>query len=84
MTDLTEQSKALFVKFCKMAPNWSGTPLLGEAGPLGKKETGNLTDLKKKNLVITDTSEGCTWVYFTDEGKNLARSFGFDPDDWGL
>jgi len=68
MTNLTESTLALFTDLVEDADNWSGTPLFQG----GKRERGNLTDLKKHGLVITQTEDGCTWVFFTEAGKAFA------------
>ena len=67
-TNLTEASLSLFLQLANDADNWSGQPLF-EGGEI---EKGNLTDLKKKGLIGTDRDEGCTWVYFTEQGASLA------------
>ena len=77
---ITEASKAVFVMYAKDAGNWSGTPLVG--GNVGgtKEERGNLTQLKKAELITTFFDEGCTWVDFTDAGKEYAKSLGIVID----
>ncbi|HHJ15903.1 MAG TPA: hypothetical protein ENJ80_04310 [Gammaproteobacteria bacterium] len=71
---LTAASKKLFLALANDAENWSGTPMFEGS----KSERGNLTDLKKKGLVTTDTDEGVLWVGFTDTGIAYAAQEGID------
>lgn len=75
--ELSDASKTLFVALIKDAGNWSGSPLWG--GNIGgsKKDNGNLMDLKKKGLLVTeqdDENKKCQWVHFTKDGVNYASS----------
>ncbi len=74
MTNLTPASLELFTALANDAGNWSGTPMFEG----GQKEKGNLADLKKKGLLKTQTEEGCTWVFFTEEGKVFGEANGID------
>jgi len=76
MEDLTKRSFELFLEYAKDASNWNGTPLVGGNVFHSKIENGNLTDLKKKNLITTFEDEGDIWINFTDVGKNLAKENG--------
>ena len=70
--ELTEASKAVFVKYANDAGNWSGMPMLDG----NKEERGNLTDLKRKKLITTFRDEGIDWVSFTDLGVAYAATLG--------
>jgi len=81
--DLTEESLKLFEKLADDAPNWNGSPLLGGNFNFTKEMRGNLSDLKKKDLVITEIDGGESWVYFTDKGKKLVKElYGFEIKDY--
>jgi len=71
---LTPASHNLFVDLCEDAPNWSGTPLFQGS----KKDTGNLLDLKVKGYITTFDDRGDTFINFTDKGKQLAETLGYD------
>lgn len=75
---LTATSISLFKDYAEDAVNWSGTPLVGGNVGGSKEERGNLTQLKKADLIYTDHSkeEGCTWLYFTDLGVEFAAHLG--------
>jgi len=81
MTDaiaLTPASLDLFRSFCEDAPNWSGSPLV----TVTASEKGNLTDLKSKGLLDTFLEDdGCSFVVFTDKGREFATTLGFDPQN---
>lgn len=71
--NLTPASVELFTTLVNDAGNWSGTPPLdGNIGGLTKEERGNLTQLKRAGLLVTQTDEGETWVYFTKLGAQYA------------
>jgi hypothetical protein len=86
MKSLTPDVEKLFASLAKDADNWSGTPLLGEDGTyetiLGyRADRGLLTHLKQAGLVETfetkeDRAPKCTWVRFTDAGREKARELG--------
>ncbi len=87
MKHLTDNVLNFFDILANDAPDWSGNPLFGGNHFAGPKEKGYLTNLKQAGLVTTDTepNENCssatiTWVYFTDEGADLAKErTGVDP-----
>jgi hypothetical protein len=74
---VTERSKALFMKYAEDAGNWNGQPLVGGNVPDTKEDRGNLTQLKRAGLITTDTDEGCIWLNFTPAGVKYARTLGF-------
>ena len=76
--NLTPKSEELFKQFCDSTWDWSGTPLL----EITSNQRGNLTDLKRKGLVNTDTDEGCEWVHFTKKGYDYANSQGYDYEKY--
>lgn len=57
---LTPESFALFRRIVADAKNWENSPMLD----ISKKEAGNLTDLKRKNLLHTFESDDLEWVVF--------------------
>ena len=71
-TTLTPASLAVFTRHAKAARAWEGTPMLD----ITSAERGNLTDLKKRDLLNTWTSDGIDWVEFTDAGVALAAEHG--------
>lgn len=73
MSNLTPASFALFIHFAKDAHNWNGEPLVD----ITKEQRGNLSQLKKNKLLRTFKDEGCDFVIFTDEGRELAAQHGF-------
>lgn len=81
--NITERSLEVFTAYAKDACNWSGTPLVGGNGRWDQEaaDRGNITQLKKAGLIETATDEGCTWIYFTDDGKAFAESMGIDLGD---
>ena len=81
--NITERSLEVFKAYAKDACNWGGTPLVGGNVRWDQEaaDRGNLTQLKKAGLLHTETDEGCTWIYFTDDGKAFAESMGIDLGD---
>lgn len=71
-TDLTPASIDLFKSLVKMAPDWSGSPLV----EVTRQERGNLTDLKVKGLLTTQDSDGCMFANFLPAGVALATELG--------
>ena len=67
---LTDASLELFIKLYKAAPNWMSEPIID----LRIVERGNLTDLKKKNLLITIGEDGDMWCLFTRKGVDLGEA----------
>jgi hypothetical protein len=78
---ITVTSQAVFLAYAKDAVNWAGTPLVGGNVGGGKGERGNLTQLKRAGLIVTQVDEGNTWIYFTDLGRDLARQLGVGGTD---
>jgi hypothetical protein len=71
---LSPSSLALFKALAEDAPNWNDQPMFD-----GTKEArGNLTDLKKRGLLVTQVDDGITWVLFTKNGAHFASTLGFD------
>lgn len=72
---LTEGSALLLAELVIDAPNWNGCPMLD----IDDIDKGHLTDLKKKGLLRTsfDGDTGCSFVFFSDEGKKLIKLCGF-------
>lgn len=75
---LTKGSQELFIGLVEEAGDWSGEPLL----VLTAAERGHLTDLKVKGLVKTyaDRAYGNVFASFTDLGREVARSLGWEWD----
>lgn len=79
--DLPVASRNLFKHIADTAPHWSGTPPTYEVFPSPgssiKKDEGNLTDLKKRNLVDTFQDAGVdpdiTWIKYTEKGEELVK-----------
>lgn len=83
---LTTDSETLFREYIEDTWNWTGTPLVGGNVRMNHARNGNLTDLKQKGLLYTDTinSEGDIWLYFTEAGYALADALGLEYDrGWG-
>jgi hypothetical protein len=78
MQNITDKSLALFLEYARDAGNWSGTPLVGGNVGGSKEDCGNLTQLKKAGLVVTefDSHDKNTWLMFTQAGRDLARDHG--------
>jgi hypothetical protein len=75
-TDLTDASKRLFIAYAKDAGNWNGTPLVGGNVGGSKEDRGNLTDLKRRDLIETFREDGCLWLAFTTIGRAYALHLG--------
>lgn len=71
---LTQDSLDLFIALAEDAANWMGQPLIS----ITKEQRGNLTDLKKKNLLTTISEEGWEFADFTDEGIAFAAANGIE------
>lgn len=79
---LTTLEQELFTRWCTEAPHWNGQPLLD----IDKRQAGVLTSLKKKGLVYTELDDisyevPCYFVCFTDLGKELAKSMGYEIEE---
>ncbi len=72
--ELSAKSLSVFIDYASTAGNWSGTPMVDGF----KQERGNLTDLKKKGLIITFDYEGNKYIEFTTSGKEFAKSHGIE------
>lgn len=73
---LTPESFALLRRIIADARNWDNTPMLD----ITKKEAGNLTDLKRKNLLHTFESDGLEWVVFDFTGIIAVNGVRFAND----
>jgi hypothetical protein len=71
---LTPASLALFTALAEDSGNWGGTPLVD----ITAAERGNLTQLKRANLVTTFESDGDSFAEFTEDGETLAAELGID------
>jgi len=78
--NITEASKAVFVRFADDAVNWSGYPMIGGNVVLSESEKGNFTHLKKLGLLNTFEDERWQYVKFTQEGLRYAESLGYNVD----
>jgi hypothetical protein len=76
MQTVTDRSLALFLEYARDAGNWSGTPLVGGNVGGSKEDRGNLTQLKKAGLIVTELSDGHVWLMFTRSGRDLASDHG--------
>ena len=75
--NLTDASLKVFLKYASESLNWDGMPYLDG----NRKENGNLTDLKKHELIETEKDSddpSIVWVIFTDKGKELANNYGIE------
>jgi hypothetical protein len=72
---LSAESHSLFCELASDAGDWHGQPLV----QITKEQRGNLSDLKKKGLLTTSTSDGLQFAQFTDAGIALAASPGDGP-----
>ena len=80
---LTEESHAAFMEYANDAPNWGGTPLISGNVSGSKKRNGNLTDLKRKGLIVTqpdDERPSLHWLTFTGLGRDYSKLHGIDID----
>lgn len=80
---LTQESYTLFMDLAEDALEWSGQPPVD----ITKEQRGNLTDLKRKGLIVTETEmlemavggkRKLEWVQFTAKGIEYAKQLGFD------
>jgi hypothetical protein len=76
--NLSTASRELFIALVNDAGNWSGQPMIGRGSniPTNLQARGNITDLKKKELIATFKDRGDMFVHFTDNGKSLASAMG--------
>jgi hypothetical protein len=75
---ITQKSLDVFIMYAGDAANWSGNPLIGGNVGGSKSERGNLTQLKMVGLITTQLDEGCTWLYFTAAGRELAAALNIE------
>lgn len=75
---ITVESFRLFLAYAKDAGNWGGTPLVGGNVSGSVEHRGNLTQLKKAELVRTFYNGGDAWVKFLPAGIALAKANGID------
>lgn len=73
---LTPESHALFMELAEDASYWSSmVPTGGNVG-MTKQQRGNLTQLKRAGLLITQREDDATWVLFTEKGVAYAKEHG--------
>lgn len=77
-TQLTDASLKLFIALAEDAPNWGGMPPINGNVSVSKQERGNVSDLIKKGLILTDwdPESRLHFVSFTDAGAKLAAEHG--------
>lgn len=74
---LTADSNNLLLAIFKDLPNWDKcSPAYNHTDAVVR---GNLTDLKKKKLVLSFKDDGKEWLTLTDTGKALAESLMESP-----
>ena len=78
MSDITERSLELFLKYARDAGNWGGTPLVGGNVESSREDNGNLTQLKRAGLITTSDGDGVVYIRFTEAGRALAAQHGID------
>jgi hypothetical protein len=79
MTKITARSLTLFMAYVRDIENWDGAPLVGANVGGSPEDGGNLTQLKRAELVKTFTdSDGLTWLRFTPAGVKLAAEHGVE------
>lgn len=78
MIQLTPRSLELFLAYAEDAGNWGGTPRVGGNLGGGRKDSGNLTHLKKAGLITTAVDDGDVFIYFTAAGRELAAENGIE------
>ena len=83
--DLTEASMNLFKHIVEVGAHWSGNPPTYEVfpspGSTVRKDKGNLTDLKKWELLTTQGDadiKDAHWIYLTPLGEQLKASLEAD------
>jgi len=77
--ELTTASLNTFLAYARDAGNWSDTPLVSDGNITCTKEMrGNLTDLKRKGLVIIGDDGDGKFVVFTKSGSELAAQHGIE------
>ena len=77
--ELTAASLDTFLTYARDAGNWSHTPLVSDGNITCTKEMrGNLTDLKRKGLIIIGDDGDGKFVMFTKSGSELAAQHGIE------
>jgi hypothetical protein len=77
--ELTTASLNTFLVYARDAGNWSDTPLVSDGNITCTKEMrGNLSDLKKKGLIIIGYDGDYKSVIFTAAGSELAAQHGIE------
>jgi len=77
--ELTTASLNTFLAYARDAGNWSDTPLVSDGNITCTKEMrGNLTDLKRKGLIIIGDDGDGKFVVFTKSGSELAAQHGIE------
>jgi len=78
--EITAESKELFEAYAKDADNWSGNPwVTGGNVRLTKGQRGNLSHLKKLELVDTECDEEFgEYIIFTEKGVEYAKELEID------
>lgn len=79
--EITDRSLELFLDYARDAGNWSGTPLIGGNVGGSREDRGNLTQLKKADLIETFNWEGDAWISFTEAGHRLAAEHDVEIHD---
>ena len=81
LSGVTLTSARLFFDLAEDACNWSGVPLLNGNVRTNAALRGNITQLKKFDLIETVKDadrHNDTWVHFTEKGQKLALEIGID------
>ena len=76
--ELTDTSAKLLTDLIADAGNWAGMPPLDGNVQTDTALKGNVTDLKKKGYIRTQTDEGCVWVIFTEKAVEFAAAHGYE------
>ena len=77
--ELTAASLETFLVYARDAGNWSDTPLVSDGNITCTKEMrGNLTDLKRKGLILIGDDGDGKFVVFTKAGSELAAQHGIE------
>lgn len=78
-SQLTELSLSLFLEIAGEAKHWDGTPPLEGLRPLTRADNGNLSDLKKHDLLrVEEVDPDNHQVHFTRQGRELAAAHGIE------
>lgn len=77
---LTAETLELFLDYARDAANWSGTPLVGGNVGGGAAGNGHLTQMKKRDLIVTQDEGRDVWIVFRPAGRALAKAHGIEID----